>query len=545
MSINLPLSVRIRTRREDNDVTAQIDDLRFSSEIPGGYASLEISLNRPISIQPDDIEYYGRVYVYDSRHAGVMWEGRIQDPGRGAGSQGELWSITAVGPQSQLGDRTFAIIYVDQSLDRWERSQYSEQMATTDKGEIDSDTPCLTIRATEGTTTASTGPQWKGDFIYRALFFAGQKLARIRVSHTAGASTAVFQAGIFARIGAGAGAFIDTANWTTGTGAMAGLYGSAGFVDGMDNVSIAGYRATTSAVAGQLTWINFYNVVVRAALKDSAGTDITAAASYSQNTIKPAEVVADLLGRYLNQFDGATAVIGDSGVTIDQMAYPDGVTARQILDDIGGFDAGYYWAAWESNPLTDKYRFAYQAWPSVVRYEANVFDGFDSPGSATELYNAVTVRWTDARGKARTTRRTQTVQELVDAGNLIREAFIDLADEVGSAAAAIQFGDQFLVDHKAPPNAGTLRVARPIVDNLTGRMVMPWEIVPGYLIRVQGVLPRVDALNPVARDGVTVFRIVRAEFTASDASVSLELDSYTRSVSRTLARLWVKRPRKR
>jgi hypothetical protein len=80
-------------------------------------------------------------------------------------------------------------------------------------------------------------------------------------------------------------------------------------------------------------------------------------------------------------------------------------------------------------------------------------------------------------------------------------------------------------------------IARPIHDILAGRMVQPWEIRPGTLIRVRGILPRPDSLNATARDGLTVFRIVSVEFRASDAAAVLELDSYSTSVARALADL--------
>ena len=545
MSNDLPVTVRLSTSRSDIDVTAQIGDLSFRSTIPGGFASCTLRLNRPLIIQPDEISLFGKVYIYDGRHGGVLWEGSMEDPGRGAGGDGTVWSITAVGPSAHASDRTFPLIYVDQSQERWNRSQYSERSAITDKGEIDGDTPAMIVSAPEGTAISSTTPQWKGDFIYRAINYTGQKLARVRVSFQAGASTSVFQAGIYTRIGSASGAFTDLQNWATGTSnALGAYYGSVGWVDGMDVASIAGIRVSGSATASALTWINFFNVIVRAALKNADGTDITTPAAYTINTVKPAEVVADLLGRYLSLYDGAGALIIDSGMTIDQLAYPDGITAKGIFEDLSDIDPGFYWAAWESTYPSLKYRFEYIPWPTTIRYEATTLDGFDSPGSASELFNSVVVRWADARGKVRTRRRINTVPDL-DAVGVVREAFIDLADETGTDAQAILIGDAFLQEHKYPPNAGTLTVARPILDNLTGRMVMPWEIRPGHLIRVQGVLPRVDALNPVARDGVTVFKIVSTDFSSSSVSAALELDSFSRSVARSLASLKTRRLRKR
>jgi hypothetical protein len=52
-------------------------------------------------------------------------------------------------------------------------------------------------------------------------------------------------------------------------------------------------------------------------------------------------------------------------------------------------------------------------------------------------------------------------------------------------ANATRIGGQILTDKINPPKAGTILVRRPIVDQLTGNMVMPWEIEPGYLCRVR------------------------------------------------------------
>jgi hypothetical protein len=305
----------------------------------------------------------------------------------------------------------------------------------------------------------------------------------------------------------------------------------------MDTVSIAGYRNSGSgnATATAPTWISFYSVVVRAALKDASGVDITS--GYSLNTVTVTELVTDLLGRYLPLYDGPNALINASATPIDQWAYPDGVTPAQALDDLALLEPGYYWAAWESG-LTGLYRFEYVPWPtSTIRYDATTFDGFESPGSASELFNEVVVRWKDFKGRVRTTTRTQTVPELSDAG-ITRTGFLDLSDDAGSSTAATRAGDNFLLEHKYAPNAGTLTVSRPILDNTRGCMVMPWELVPGGLIRVQGVLPRVDSLNPADRDGYTVFRVVSVDFNGSNGTATLELDSFGWTMQRQVAGLY-------
>src|SRR5205085_7027166 len=115
---------------------------------------------------------------------------------------------------------------------------------------------------------------------------------------------------------------------------------------------------------------------------------------------------------------------------------------------------------------------------------------------------------------------------------------IDLGDEPGSAANAQQVGDQFLAQHATPPNAGTLTVARRIRDLDTGRMVEPYEIRPGELVRVRGTRPYPDSLNASARDGVTVFRLVQTDWSDSDGTCRLSLDnprdSTTNAVNRAI-----------
>jgi hypothetical protein len=273
--------------------------------------------------------------------------------------------------------------------------------------------------------------------------------------------------------------------------------------------------------------------VVRGLLKDASGSDITS--GYVSDYVNVQEVVADLLGRLLPKFDGPNAVITSDVFPIEQLAYPDGASAQKIFEDLMLMLPAYYWAAWESGD-NGLHRFEWVPWPTDVRYEAPTHDGYDSPGSAGELYNAVSVRWRNAGGVGQTTRRTSAVAEL-SAADLTREFYIDLGDEVGNATNAVQVGDQFLAEHAVPLNTGSLTVSRPITDFQTGRQVMPWEIRPGHLIRVRDVMPRVDALNPNGRDGVTIFRVAGVEFNAAQASATLELDTYPATVARAVANL--------
>jgi hypothetical protein len=557
MPIALPLTVRIKSQKADTDITEEINGLRFKSQIPGGFATLSISLNRPLDLQPDDVDYYSTLFVYDGRNGNTVWEGRLEDPGRSAGSDGEVWAISATGSYAHAQDQFLPLIYVDRMYDGWKRSRYSTHGSYTDQteapdtltGNTDEDANnALTIYANEG-STVTTG--WCGDFIYRAPRYGGQVIARIRADFVCEGASTNYRAQMRSRVNADAatavaGGYIDLP-WVTTPDIIAANFAS-GLPTDTNVVSLRAVRNNSNTTADALARVYFYNVVVRCAIKNVDGTDNFSLVGYNVNNIDPNEVVADLLGRCLPKFDGPNATIIGSGVDIEQLAYPDGITPAQVLEDISVFDPGFYWAAWESASFNaaskTRNRFQYIPWPTTIRYEASVEDGFDSPGSAVDLYNKVNVRYLDPNNVVRNVTRTQSVPELTAQG-LTRTEYIDISSEMGTKQNATYVGDNFLAEHRYPPNAGTLTVARPILDQNTARMVMPWEIVPGHLIRVRGVLPRVDSLNPTDRDGVTVFRVISAEFDSDSGSVSLELDSMSRTVAAALANLANKRIRRR
>ena len=527
----IPLVVRLSTSRADKVITRDVRTLSFRSTIPGGFASCEVQLDRPLSVDPDEIQLYGDLYIYDGRHGGTIWQGRLEDPGRGAGKRGEIWTVRAVGPAAHARDRTVKLIYIDKSLERFflkgESSATPNDTGGEDMGLTDAaDEPGLRFRCPRS-VVAFNG--WEFGRVYRELNDAGQDLARASFDWDAGKNDASWFIRINLRTGiAGAFDFSQVAFNVAG-GAVFRVVVTH-FVAGRDVVELLILRSPTQQIpADEDTWGLFSNIVVVARRYDQDGV-ILGAAAYALDTVLASEVVADLLGRLLDQYDGPNADIEVTTFAIDQLAYPDGTTPEKVLADLIAVEPDFYWAAWEGTPA----RFEWRSWPTTIRYEADAKDGFASPASAVEIYNRVTVRWRSPDGRLRATVRTATVPVLDDAG-LTREALVNMADEFGSAAMADEVGDAWLAEHSAAPNAGTLSVSTPIFDNDAGREVQPWEIRPGHLIRVRDVLPRVDALNATARDAVTVFKIVAVDYNADTNTARLELDSQPRTVAGLLS----------
>src|SRR3990172_8327622 len=116
--LGVPLAVRLVTARSDLHLSRDVRDLVFRSVAPGGFASAELSLDRPLRLDPTEIAAFGDMYVYDSRSGAVLWQGRLEDPGRGAGADGEGWSLRAAGPAAHARARRVLPLFLETLLFR-------------------------------------------------------------------------------------------------------------------------------------------------------------------------------------------------------------------------------------------------------------------------------------------------------------------------------------------------------------------------------------------------------------------------------------------
>lgn len=530
----IPLAVRVG----DKHITREVSALQFRKEAVGGLKSISLRLARPLDRFDANLTALSRVYLYDSRSAAVVGEGRLADFGRSASTDGQQWDMVAFGPAQHAADRAFPYMVVDTSLERFIRSTYSTRNASTQAGDIDEDTPTLEYAAEEGKTISTT---WVASMIHRGFREAGMKLARIRASIDAGVSDSDYRQQVFTRVGAGAGTNAKDVAASTGASSFAAVVVT-DFSVGDDVAELRARRENTGTTGAEAHWFRFYSVALRAVLQTAAGADITT--GYTVNYVLAHQVVNDLLGRVLDQFDGAGATV-DTGAAhhIDQLAYPDGVTAEQVLADLMALEPAYRWFALPDS-TGNGYEFHWEPWSTTVRYEVTLDDGGDFPASTQELYNKVIVRWRGPNGQSRTTTRTLACAILDDRG-IVRSTIIDAGDEIASVAGAQRLGDNFLAEHNVPANAGSLTISRPIRDLTTGRMVDPHEIEPGELIRVRGIESYPDALNASSNDGLTVFRIWATTYSSDSHSAALELDTWSRTTANHLRALAKRRNRKR
>lgn len=529
----LPLAVRISTARGDRQISSEVAAPSFRKTAKGGHASAQIKLHRPLTLQAGEVDLFADIEIVDERNGGTVWNGQLQDPGRSLADGGQIFDITALGPASHAQDITAPYMAVDSTTDHYQKFGGSKVSGEVGQAENASGTDGVKVGFASGALVLTNEYV---DGYSRRIDTMGLDVASIAYTVTGGGNSASFEVQAYAYQSE---TLLDARELSTSSDAV--RFTIDDWDSGDTNIHLRIIRTGVDATPDDHAFALFTGLAWRTTLLFEYGDPVT---DYDNDFVYAHEVVADLIGRRLPEYDGSDAFIQTTTHEIDQLCYPDGVTAAQVLDDLMELEPAYFWTAGRKVPLTGKYKFRWETWPTSVRYQCDVTDGFSAPGSAGELYNAVQVRWTDSRGRRRTTRRTSNVPVLTAAGKT-REFAIDLGDQAGSSSNAARAGDSFLAEHAVPVNTGTLTIARPILDVIAGRMIQPWEIEPGNLIRVRGVLPKPDSLNASDRDGVTVFRVTSVEFDAESCSATLELDSYDRTTWRALADLAASRGSRR
>lgn len=525
------LSVRVSDGATDRHVTGHVKDLRFRKTAPGGHHSASCRLTLPLDtftdLGPND-----RLKIYDTRTGETMWEGYTDNPGVTDGVTGESFDVSAMGGMALASDRTEKLIYLDSSLDGWRKDDLHPQ-------------------APSGTAEPSQFPEDAGTRAGAAGLFCqftpGQPI------------TDNFQTGVLydafvgspmtlgAVVGFNDGGVVDTnynLEWVceplnaivavtlSNGGRFTTVYAGDAIAAGKTSVAFRLVRRAGGAttVATDSVWGCFGEVAIRGHLVDRFGAlrpmSTTAHVVYASiadpitDHILASEVAEDLLGRILTMCDPATAVLDESTAPINQITYPDGATAAQVLDDLTLFEPDFLWEIGATG-AGGLHRFAYRAWPTTARYEISVKDGYNAPGGEVDLCNRIAVYWTNPKGAKRTTVVTQTVDAL---GTRTRDAeSVTLPDGLGSAANALRIGQQILATKATPPKAATATVRRPIMDTQTGSLVEPWEIVPGHLVRV--------------RETGDLLRLTEMEYEDVSCSATLTLGAPVRTVEQLVAAL--------
>jgi hypothetical protein len=505
------LSVRLVNGSNDQIVTRHVKDLRYTKAAPGGHHSASMRITLPRSAFRD-LGPASRVVVYDARSGRTRWEGYAENPGVTDGTEGQEFDLSAMGGMVLASDESRPLVYLDANLEHWMRGPGSQVAAgsTTEQGANPSTgADALMLQFLSG---QPVGTSSLSQMIFD-LRPADMEIGALKWTWQSGQTDAGWEERVILEGGA---SFNRTMSTTAATlTRRADLHGFIGAKYAIMRLIRTG-GATN--VATDNVWSAFSDVRI---LGQHLRADGTRLPHGQADYVLASNVAIDLLGRLLYRTcNTANPVIEPTSHRIDQLAYHDGATAQQVFDDLALYEPDHLWEILETGG-DGKHRFNYRAWPTTARYEISVKDGYTAPGGEADLCNRIAVYWTGARGRKQTTIVTQTVPEL---GARVRDAEpVTLPDGLGSSANATRIGQQVLAAKAQPPKAAKATVRRPILDRRDGLTVMPWEIEPGYLVRV--------------RETGDLLRLTETEYEDTSCAATLTLGDPVLTIEQRIARL--------
>lgn len=484
-----PLAVTVVDGTTHRHVTGAVTGLKFTKTAPGGYAFASMRLRLPRGTFTD-LGPADKVVVTDARTGRTVWEGFTENPGVIDGPGGQEYDLSAIGTTTLASDQSRALVYVDRDLGRWEEAKYSSTAPSASAGASDdpadtsggaSQNPGILCQINPG---QPIGTGKVATARYLAMEEAGMDIGAIALNYVSGKNDAGYVPDLTTRLPSGSGGTSDFGTSISTTPSTRQFRFQPSWWPAGHTRAELRLRRTGGAtnVADDDTWTFFYDITIIARLKTRYGVDLDRN-NYDTGSVLDGHVVDDLIWRAMPYVDKRSVVLAFAA-SIDQLAYPDGATPRQILDDLQVFGPDALWELLEHTG--NGYRFNYRLWPTTSRYEVSTArDGFDAPGGEVDLCNRIAVYWTDAKGARQTTIVTSVVPAL-DAVGRVRDAEpIELESGRGSTANAQLIGERTLAAKNKPPRAGTATVARWVLDRDTGRMVGPWEIEAGHLVRVR------------------------------------------------------------
>lgn len=530
------LAVRVSNARVDQMLTGYLHgSVRFQKSDPGGFKSASFVVNQRLGYRSDIIMPYSRIYIMDMQSGAVVFEGDVAHPGRSVSDDGALLEVQVDGGMERLNDWTGPRVYCDSDLTAWEKNTSTSHSAAgidvgSDRGGSGKDALFLGL-----STDTHVDLNYRAEAIYRRIAEAGQNLGRINYSWDAGLAT-----GWLIKLLASAPSVVartDTAS--TAGGGISAAYVGPSWTAGADTAFLQFIWPNGSSSTGtvDVTWASIMDLTVVAYLWLKDGTRRTGATT--NDSVKATHVIEDLLGDpeiLATAFDGPNAQLAAGASTdILQLVFPDGITPMGVLDELMKFEPSCTYMVGPSNPLNDKYSLSWVQRSTTVRYELVTWTDEHTGGAQpTDQYNQVITRWRTPTGNLRFTTSTQSIPEMTAVGRN-RRFFQDLSNVSGNTTNAANANSTVLLDHRFPRNGGQVKVQRDIVDLFTGCTVAPYQIEPGYLVRVVGINPSVDTLNNSPRNGSTVCLIVNTDYDSSDNSATLDLDALPWSVFRAIA----------
>lgn len=592
MSIPVPLGVRIYDHVANVDmwVTRWIDGLQYRSVIPGGFASASFRLHVPQHMYPVAaawssrapriplVQEFNRVQVVDLRSGEIAWEGRIDTAAR-VTDDGFAWDIGCAGAMIAATDVTKPVFYIDSETTNWlspgTRPSTQQRIGWN---QVDNP-PGLNITFQSGADIVAGDNI--GAYFHFLCFATGQYLGRFTITYRSnapnvtGGTSVVSTADVYTPATSTWQTRVDStalgAADITKSNAVAGVSGFTSTQAQVISLNVASTSTNITIPSGLSGGVFWGEPIVIAMRVDRNGTMLDTAASYTTDYVTVSQVVEDVIGRFLNNawamsVGGSRNVPANGSVTpagayidtsdttqITDLKFPEGATAATILNQLMTVQTDAYWAIWESQNTTttaddlQRFRFEWATWPNGWGYQASSVDGLDEQPDGSVVYNFVSYQYTDSWSVNIWVTPTF-LQEWWDftdppqapaLKNRLTRAAAVKKDGITTGSAAGDLSKQWIADHGQEVNAGSITIKRPIQfydagansGSGAGRMLDPWMIRPGKLIRITDIPTTADSTDishgttaPPATHAGAVFRVISTDYDAADNSCRLGLD---------------------
>jgi hypothetical protein len=546
------LMVRIGRGATPRTVSVPLpSDAEITWTIPGGDDTFSCTIPWPDRgiARPEAFVQNMPVRVEDRRTGEILWQGRLADPGFTGDRSQQEFRISAVGSGHDLDMISVVKLYVDRDPDRWfdlntwpsgslNKGDGTGFIASVhDSLQIPPDyyLTCLyasqDLLAADG-SSASLGPYSGVPEVHGIRFswtssFANANDMRVEAGSPDAASTVQ----------------LFTTPWTTG---------------GQHDVSIRdGLAAWTRndftffylrsvRTGGNITssggdgYIRFANIHVLGKRYDRYTNDVT---GVRLEALAPYEVFEDMLGTVLNNRFDAGFIYKDTTTLIDTMTYWTPTPVSEILGDADDWNNDTWWGVWAPSNPDSRPRLEYRSWNVLPRYTLDDTAHVELAGGAETWANSALVTYLRGNGAPTVTRATITVPPIArlfgstgqgTSAKNTRDLSIDLTDRGPMTRSKVLEAVAAMLQSSATDRAsGSATVRGPIMDDASGRLVQPWEIRPGWPVRIESTPNRYSAgvggANAVY-DAESTFRLSKVSYSASEDTATLELDGGSRGL---------------
>lgn len=510
--------------------------LNFRSVDPGGFASVNLDLARPM--HKSDFDTYSHVAVHNAHTGRCVGGGRLLRPGKTLDRSGEVWEVAALGEGfAHMKDIQRPLFLIDSEPDRWKTESFrTTKNITWSKAEppVGGGDEGLLVSLTE---TVKNGK--RGDARYYRIHEAEQFIAGYHFEFIAGIDSGssmikviVRNTGLGTQIitnGGGAGQTFDKETTRThGTR----LNVAAGWNDAeqFDTVFLAYERTTSDLVTTDDYWAHINVAVVKALRYGRDGQYIVDPVQYEPEELLAHEVVTDIWARLCPRFDLANAHIDIGNYGHKTLAWDEGVTAMDVIDHLREQEPAFTWAVWERQ-RNGLWRAEWRNYDLTVRYELVAHEDlgqYREVGYDDDQFSVVWVQKAAESGLMNNTKWSFVSSQQTDAesAGIVRERVVRFPDsgdyeaDSGAGVAEATIGNASMASAAVEVDVGTK-----VYDHHTHRFVGPEEIRPGYLCRTRGVgVLKPNHLNAKASADRVIARIVGNDHDAEAGVSKLQLN---------------------